>query len=236
MPWSTLMPLGSASARLLSSSPRYVLKRAMSMWPKNYEDPVEHKSMIRDLREKGDFERKKIMPIKAADADANCSVFADPLVGRLTRTLMMYSKGEVSQQIMREVYRDIKEIQLRKYYKASEEGKKAMDINPTKIINDAVQNARPLMALESVRVGAVTYTVPTPITEHFSTFKGIKWLIETARDRGDGEARRKTQFYQKLARLLIDTAEGKGPVIAIKNEHHRVCETNRAYAHYRRTK
>ena len=47
-----------------------------------------------------------------------------------------------------------------------------------KIINDAVQNAKPLMALESVRVGAVTYTVPTPITEHFSTFKGIKWLIE----------------------------------------------------------
>ena len=80
------MPLGSASARLLSSSPRYVLKRAMSMWPKNYEDPVEHKSMIRfgnpfsslfdfkvifnhrDLREKGDFERKKIMPIKGHEA------------------------------------------------------------------------------------------------------------------------------------------------------------------------
>ena len=39
----------------------------------------------------------------------------------------------LSFQIMREVYRDIKEIQLRKYYKASEEGKKAMDINPTKV-------------------------------------------------------------------------------------------------------
>ena len=39
----------------------------------------------------------------------------------------------LSFQIMREVYRDIKEIQLRKYYKASEEGKKAMEINPTKV-------------------------------------------------------------------------------------------------------
>merc|ERR1712066_1055584 len=155
------------------------------MWPRNYEEPVEHKSMIRDLREKGDFDRKKIMPIKAALADANCSVFADPLVGRLQRTLMKYSSGELSREIIREVFRDIKEIQLRKYYKASEEGKKAMETSPTKIINNAVQNAKPLMNIEPVRVGAVTYTVPTPITEHHSTFKGIKWLIETARDRGD---------------------------------------------------
>jgi len=208
----------------------------MSMWPRNYEDPVEHKSMIRDLREKGDFDRMKIMPIKAALADANCSVFADPLVGRLQRTLMKYSSGESSRQVIIKVYRDIKEIQLRKYYKASEEGKNAIEISPTKIIHDAIENAKPLMNIEPVRVGAVRYTVPTPITEHFSTFKGIKWLIETARDRGDREARKKTQFYQKLARLLIETAEGKGPVIAIKNEHHRLCETNRAYAHYRRSK
>ena len=60
--------------------------------------------------------------------------------------------------------------------------------------------------------------------------------IRTARDRGDREARKRTKFYQKFARLLIETAEGKGPVIAIKNEHHRVCEANRAYAHYRKTK
>ena len=39
----------------------------------------------------------------------------------------------VSFQIIREVFRDIKEIQLRKYYKASEEGKKAMETNPTKV-------------------------------------------------------------------------------------------------------
>ena len=48
----------------------------------------------------------------------------------------------------------------------------------SKIINDAVQNAKPLMNIESVKVGAVTYTVPTPISDQFSTFKGIKWLIE----------------------------------------------------------
>merc|ERR1712061_679980 len=120
------MPLGAASARLLNSPARQLLRQAMSMGPSNYEDPVEHKSMIRALRETGDFERKKIMPIKAALADANCSVFADPRVGRLQRTLMKYSSGELSREIIREVFRDIKEIQLRKYYKASEEGKKAM--------------------------------------------------------------------------------------------------------------
>lgn len=34
---------------------------------------------------------------------------------------------------MREVYRDIKEMQLRKYYKASEEGKSNIETNPSKV-------------------------------------------------------------------------------------------------------
>ena len=36
-------------------------------------------------------------------------------------------------QVIIKVYRDIKEIQLRKYYKASEEGKNAIEISPTKV-------------------------------------------------------------------------------------------------------
>ena len=53
-----------------------------------------------------------------------------------------------------------------------------MSLSFPQIIHDAIENAKPLMNIEPVRVGAVRYTVPTPITEHFSTFKGIKWLIE----------------------------------------------------------
>ena len=89
-------------------------------------------------------------------------------------------------------------MQLRRYYRASKEDKHLVETNPTKvgmksvffprsahdseisskIINDAVENAKPLMNIESVKVGAVVYQVPTPISEHNATFRGIKWLVE----------------------------------------------------------
>ena len=60
----------------------------------------------------------------------------------------------------------------------------------------------------------------------------MRWIIKAARDRD----KKKAMFYQKLAEALIETASFTGRVIQEKNEHHKTCELNRAYAHYRRTK
>jgi len=107
------------------------------------------------------------------------------------------------------------------------------------------------MNLEKVKVGSVEYTVPTPITDrrsviilpqtlnlniksHFiyrSTFMAISWIMTTARERD----RSKQRMFEKLAELVIETAHDTGPIIHIKNEHHKQCELNRAYAHYRRS-
>ena len=50
------------------------------------------------------------------------------------------------------------------------------DINittdPVLIIKRAIENARPLMALEKVKVGSVEYLVPKPITVTASQFRG----------------------------------------------------------------
>ena len=40
-------------------------------------------------------------------------------------------------------------------------------------------------------------------------------------------------MYQKLAEVLVLTAEYTGPVVARKQEHHKICEQNRAYANFR---
>ena len=104
--------------------------------------------------------------------------------------------------------------------------------DPERILHKAVENARPLLALQRVRVGAVVYSVPAPITTERSIFEGIRWLMDEAKDRDRTEQR----FYEKFADLLVDTAAYTGKVVAKKHEHHRVCEQNRAYAHYRSTK
>ena len=81
----------------------------------------------------------------------------------------------------------IKHTQLRKYYKALKTasstgassggtgGAIATSIvtDPRELIKIAIENARPLMALQRVKVGAVEYTVPTPITMSRSEFEGM---------------------------------------------------------------
>ena len=61
---------------------------------------------------------------------------------------------------------------------------------------------------------------------------GMKWIVEAARDRDMSKSR----FKEKLAEVLLETASMTGRVINTKNEHHKTCELNRAYAHFRRGK
>ena len=103
--------------------------------------------------------------------------------------------------------------------------------DPTEILKKAVENARPLMALETVKVGGITYTVPAPISDKRSKFEARRWIIKAARDRD----RRTTRIAPVLANIIVDTFNNTGRVIAIRNEHHKTCEQNRAYAHYRLT-
>ena len=72
----------------------------------------------------------------------------------------------------------------------------------------------------------------SPQLRNFLFLLGMKWIITAARDRD----KKKSMFHEKLADVLIETASFTGRVIQVKNEHHKTCEINRAYAHYRRTK
>jgi len=101
-------------------------------------------------------------------------------------------------------------------------------LNPRKIFYDAVENCKPLLQLTPIKRGGVTYQVPVPITEKRSQFLSMKWIIDAAR-----EKERTVHFPEKLAWELIDAANNQGKVIKRKQDLHRQCEANRAYAHYR---
>merc|ERR1712150_242673 len=199
------------------------LFRFMSMWPTGFEDPVIHKRDFPVMRDSGEYEKKALAPIKSAPNSATCSLFKDPLVQKFHRL--------------------IKQSQLKKYYKvaASQQAGSlseadveniSITTDPVQIIKKAIENARPLMRLEKVRVGSVEYQVPAPITQKRSEFDGMKWIINAARDRDKSKSR----FKEKLAEVLLETASMAGRVIQTKNEHHKTCEVNRAYAHFRRSR
>jgi len=71
-----------------------------------------------------------------------------------------------------------------------------------------------------------------PITTERSIFEGMRWMIQEVL----GRDRSKQFFWERLAEVLVESAEYQGRVIAKKHEHHRMCEQNRAYAHYRKSK
>jgi len=70
--------------------------------------------------------------------------------------------------------------------------------------------------------------VPIPITERHASFMAMKWLIIESQTK-----HRRTHFPEKLASELLDAAAGVGKVVKKKQDLHRQCEANRAYAHYR---
>ncbi len=211
--------------------------RSYSMWPPQFVDPASSRSELAELRESGEFEQVKMMPVKAAPKDAQCSLFGDPLVLRIRNTLMCISNKERADLIIREAFRCMKATQLEKRRRAPPERRSLISMDVVQLTKDAVANARPLLQLNDVRVGAVVYTVPGPITDYKATFRAIRWIIDEARDRPREEKQDQNRlFAHKLAEVLLDSANNTGKVVAKKQEYHRVAEQNRAYAHYRKMK
>lgn len=56
----------------------------------------------------------------------------------------------------------------------------------------------------------------------------MKWLIVEAT-----EKERNTHFPEKLAAEILDAYNNTGKVVKRKQDLHKQCEANRAFAHYR---
>ena len=174
--------------RLAGLSPAKVLRTStvrMAMWPSKFEEPLTSRKEIDDIRQSPEYERKVNVPIKAAVKSATCSLFMDPLLQRFINIIQLHSNAQVGENIYLETCRRIKvrsslrqpshtdcgpslsyqEIQLSKYYAAAKGSRSEIELTPSVIIKGAIENCRPLMSLQKVKVGAVTYYVPTPISE-----------------------------------------------------------------------
>ena len=85
----------------------------------------------------------------------------------------------------------------------------------------------PAVEVKSRRVGGATYQVPVEVRSSRRMALAMRWLIESARKRGENSMPR------KLAGELIDASENRGGAIKKREETHRMAEANKAFAHYR---
>jgi len=96
------------------------------------------------------------------------------------------------------------------------------------VLEEALKNVQPLLEVRPRRVGGATYQVPLEVRPSRRLSLGLRWLVQYARLRGDART-----MDQKLAREILDAANGQGGAVRKREETHRMAEANRAFAHYR---
>ncbi|ATF09827.1 30S ribosomal protein S7 [Candidatus Enterovibrio altilux] len=91
----------------------------------------------------------------------------------------------------------------------------------------ALDNVRPSVEVKSRRVGGSTYQVPVEVRPVRRNALAMRWLVETARKRGE------KSMAQRLANEMLDASENKGTSVKKREEVHRMADANKAFAHYR---
>ncbi len=153
--------------------------------------------------------RKGSVPYREIEPD---DVYNHPVVSRFINKLMYDGKKGVAQSVFYDAMNIIKE----------KSGK-----DPIEVFEAAIRNVSPVLEVKPRRVGGATYQVPVEVNPRRKLILAIRWLVSTARKRGE-----KT-MAQRLAAELLDAAANTGVTVKKKEDTHKMAESNRAFAHYR---
>jgi small subunit ribosomal protein S7 len=95
------------------------------------------------------------------------------------------------------------------------------------LLEKALENVAPMVEVKSRRVGGATYQVPVEVRPIRRQALAMRWLIDSARKRGEHS------MVNKLAGELLDAAESRGTAVKKREDTHRMAEANKAFAHFR---
>jgi small subunit ribosomal protein S7 len=98
---------------------------------------------------------------------------------------------------------------------------------PIELLEQAMENVRPVVEVKSRRVGGATYQVPVEVRPTRRNSLAMRWLIDAARKRSE------KSMAQRLAGELMDAADSRGTAVKKKEDTHRMAEANKAFSHYR---
>ena len=99
--------------------------------------------------------------------------------------------------------------------------------DPIEVFDIALEAVAPSVEVKSRRVGGATYQVPVEVRPSRRTALAMRWLVDSARQRGE------KSMALRLAGEIADAAEGRGAAVRKREDTHKMAEANRAFAHYR---
>ncbi|MFV0518610.1 MAG: 30S ribosomal protein S7 [Aminipila sp.] len=139
-------------------------------------------------------------------------VYGNVVVAKLINSIMLDGKKGVAQSIV---------------YNAFDMIQKQTGEEPIEVFEKAMNNIMPVVEVKARRVGGANYQVPVEVRPERRQTLGLRWLTKYTRARGE-----KT-MYERLAKELMDAANGAGGSVKKKEDTHKMAEANRAFAHYR---
>lgn len=138
--------------------------------------------------------------------------FKSEVLARFVNMLMLDGKKSVAERV---VYGALDHIEA----KTSQ--------NSLEVLHKALDNVQPLVEVKSRRVGGATYQVPIEVRPSRRVALAMRWLIDSARKRGE------KGMVAKLAGELVDAGESRGSAVKKREDTHRMAEANKAFSHYR---
>lgn len=204
-------------------------RREYSVFPSHYVEPIykkdEQDALFRS-EEAMNIAHQQVKPAKITDT---CSEFYDARVLKFINTLMRHGDKKLARTLVTKSFEEVKRIQLQRYHKAkTNEEKDNIELDPFVVFHHAVDNCTPVLQLINCRKGGITYKIPVPISPVRAQHRSMKWLIEAAKEKEDEE-----RFYNMLAKELVSASQSQGRAVKWKEELHKKCQANRAYAHFR---
>src|SRR4030043_654200 len=98
--------------------------------------------------------------------------------------------------------------------------------NPLEVLEEAVENASPLLEVKSRRVGGANYQVPYEVKGKRREALAIRWII------GAAKKKKGKSMAEKLSQELMGAFNNTGDAIRKKEETHKIAESNRAFPHF----
>ena len=138
--------------------------------------------------------------------------FGDLVVTKFMNSLMKDGKKSSAESIVYGAF-DIVEAKVKQ--------------DPITVFHTALDNLRPSVEVRSRRVGGATSQVPVEVRADRQQALAIRWLIDSARKRGENTMR------ERLSGELMDALNGRGQAVKKREDTHRMADANRAFSHYR---
>ena len=153
--------------------------------------------------------RKKVIAKREINPDP---IYNDLVVAKFINALLYDGKRGIAEKIFYSAMEMIQE-------KGQEEG--------IKVFKKALENVKPMLEVKSRRVGGANYQVPIEVKPARRQSLASRWLIESARSRGE------QTMAERLAMEVLDAANLRGSAMKKREDMHRMAEANKAFAHYR---